>query len=105
MTDATSLQTVLGAHLARYNVTHPLNRRQWQIGHHILNCRTAAMGGHRLACDECDATTIHYHACRDRHCPRCQRGASEHWCERQRANVLPVTYYHVVFTLPHELNG
>ena len=48
------------------------------------------MGGHRLACDECDATTIHDHACRDRHCPRCQRGASEHWCERQRANVLPV---------------
>lgn len=105
MTDAVSLRSVLGAHLARHSASHPLSGRHWQVCHHILRCRTAAMGGHRLACDECDATQIHYHACRDRHCPRCQRRASEHWCERQRANVLPVTYHHVVFTVPHELNG
>jgi hypothetical protein len=45
-----------------------------------------------------------YYACRDRHCPRCQRKASEAWCERQKAAVLPVTYYHLVFTLPHVLD-
>jgi hypothetical protein len=105
MTEPTSLQSVLRAHLARYSSTRTLSPRQWQICHHILDCRTAAMGGQRLACDQCDSTRLYYHACRDRHCPRCQRRASEHWCERQRANVLPVTYYHMVFTLPHELNG
>jgi hypothetical protein len=98
MSDATSLQTVLGAHLARYRAAHTLSPRHWQVCHHILNCRTEVMRGFRLGCDACEATSLHYHACRDRHCPRCQRGASEHWCERQRANVLPVTDYHAVFT-------
>jgi len=105
MTDATSMRAVLDGHLLRYSAAHTLSPRHWQVVHHIARCRTAALGGQRLACDVCDTTHTHYHACRDRHCPRCQRRASEQWCERQRANVLPVTYYHVVFTLPHELNG
>ncbi len=82
-----------------------LNPRQWQVCRHILDCRTPALGGFALACDRCDDTPVLYHACRDRHCPRCQRRASMDWCMRQRAAVLPVTYHHLVFTLPHVLNG
>jgi hypothetical protein len=71
----------------------------------VLSCRTAALGGFALECDQCRDPVRLYHACRDRHCPRCQRRASEAWCERERAAVLPVTYHHLVFTLPHTLNG
>jgi hypothetical protein len=71
---------------------------------HIGDCRTAALGGFAWACDSCGHHQHVFHACRDRHCPRCQRSASEQWCARQREAVLPVTYYHVVFTLPHDLN-
>ena len=105
MTERACLQSVFAAHWPRYSATHALSPRQWQVSHHLLRCRTAAMGGQRLACNQCAATHLHYHSCRGRHCPKCQHRASQHWCERQRANVLPVTYYHVVFTLPHELNG
>jgi len=63
------------------------------------------MGGLQLQCDHCGHTTEQYHSCRDRHCPQCQFRQQTQWCDRQQAQVLPVTYYHVVFTLPHELNG
>jgi len=82
-----------------------LNPRQRQVCHHLLDCRTAALGGFCLECDQCQDRAFLYHACRDRHCPRCQRRASQDWCERQRAAVLPVTYHHLVFTLPDTLNG
>jgi len=100
-----SLQAVMAACLRGYAQDHPLSPREWQVCHHILECRTAALGGFALACDQCGETPLLYHACRDRHCPRCQRRASDDWCERQRAAVLPVTYHHLVFTLPDTLNG
>ena len=100
-----SLQAVIRACLAEMAAEHPLSPRQWPVCHHIADCRTAALGGFALACDGCDDRPFLYHACRDRHCPRCQRQASQDWCERQRAAVLPVTYHHLVFTLPEVLNG
>jgi len=100
-----SLQAVMAACLSGYAEHHPMSPREWQVCHHILDCRTAALGGFALECDQCGATPLLYHACRDRHCPRCRRRASEDWCERQRAAVLPVTYHHLVFTLPDTLNG
>lgn len=63
------------------------------------------MGGHVAACDSCGLEHYCYHSCRNRHCPKCQTRAKEQWLERQRAQLLPVPYFHVVFTLPHELNG
>ena len=104
MANATSLQAVMRQCLERHRASHRLSPRQWQVCRHVLDCRTPALGGLRLECDPCQATQPHYHACRDRHCPRCQRHASQHWCARQQAAVLPVTYYHLVFTLPHGLN-
>ena len=103
MTEA-SLQAVIREGLNRYSGSHRLSPHQWQVCHHILDCRTEALGGLGLDCDHCGQTLPHYYACRDRHCPRCQRRASQAWCERQQAAVLPVTYHHLVFTLPHALN-
>jgi len=105
MSERTSLQAVMKKCLDDYRSTRSLTARQRQVCHHVLTCRTAALGGFALECDHCHDPVRLYHACRDRHCPRCQRQASEAWCERERAAVLPVTYHHLVFTLPHALNG
>jgi len=104
MAERASLQAVIHRCLDRYADGHRLSPRQWQVCAHIGDCRTAALGGFDWACDSCGHHQHLYHACRDRHCPRCQRSASEQWCARQREAVLPVTYYHVVFRLPHDLN-
>lgn len=101
----TSLQAVMAACLSGYAEHHPVSPHQWQVCHHLLDCRTAALGGLALECDHCGECPLLYHACRDRHCPRCQHRTSEEWVERQRAAVLPVTYHHLVFTLPDTLNG
>lgn len=102
----TDLQTVLARFLPRYLEGRTLHPRQRQVCAHIGTCRTAALGGRRLRCESerCDYEALRYHACRDRHCPKCQGRASAKWCERQRARVLPVPYYHLVFTLPERLN-
>ncbi len=104
MTEPLRLATVLAQSLHTYCQGHTLTPRQWQVCHHILACRTEALGETYLQCDQCAQQSHFYHACRDRHCPRCQRQASQAWCERQSAHTLEVTYYHLVFTLPQESN-
>jgi hypothetical protein len=69
----------------------------------LAQCRTAALGGHLEACDHCEHRRAVYHSCRNRHCPKCQTMAAADWLEARRADLLPVDYFHVVFTLPHEL--
>jgi len=71
----------------------------------IERCRTAQLGGHRLHCDQCSTDTIAYNSCRNRHCPKCQSSAAERWLERQCRDLLPIPYFHVVFTLPEALRG
>lgn len=71
----------------------------------ITQCRTAALGGHIDACDGCGNISISYNSCRNRHCPKCQGHKREQWIQNREADLLPCTYYHVVFTLPQELNG
>ena len=70
----------------------------------IETCRTPALGGHRETCDRCGASRSVYHSCRNRHCPKCQTLAKERWVEARSAELLPVPYFHLVFTLPHQLN-
>jgi predicted Zn-ribbon and HTH transcriptional regulator len=70
----------------------------------ILRCRTAALGGHRDACLRCGYQTISYNSCRNRHCPKCQAQARERWLAARERELLDTSYFHVVFTLPHELN-
>jgi len=69
----------------------------------ILRCRTAALGGHVEACDACGQVRIAYNSCRNRNCPKCQAAARAAWLERQAADLLPVDYYHLVFTLPNAI--
>ena len=70
----------------------------------IMRCRTAALGGHLDLCSKCGYQAISYNSCRNRHCPKCQAQARQRWITAREKEVLPVPYFHVVFTLPHELN-
>lgn len=70
----------------------------------IEHCRTAALGGHVDACNACGIVSISYNSCRNRHCPKCQGHKREEWIQKRQGDLLPCTYYHVVFTLPQELN-
>jgi len=88
-----------------YRRTHRLAQVQAVALRAIARCRTAALGGHRETCDRCGAVRITYHSCRNRHCPKCQTVAKERWLAARRADLLPIPYFHVVFTLPHALNA
>ena len=70
----------------------------------IVQCRTSALGGHVDVCDECGLIHISYNSCRNRHCPKCQGHKREEWIAKREQDLLPCTYYHVVFTLPQQLN-
>ena len=70
----------------------------------IQRCRTAALGGHRDQCSRCDYQAISYNSCRNRHCPKCQAQARQRWLSARERELLATSYFHVVFTVPHELN-
>jgi hypothetical protein len=89
---------------AAYRTTHRLSGQQDRVLRAIENCRTAALGGHRLVCDQCGTVEISFNSCRNRHCPKCQTLAKQRWLERQCADLLDIDYWHLVFTLPHDLN-
>jgi len=77
---------------------------QVKVLNQIITCRTAAQGGHLDFCDTCGSQRISYNSCRNRHCPKCQTLAKERWLDHRKSELLPVPYFHLVFTLPHELN-
>jgi len=98
------LATIVRAHGEKYRRVHALALSQRRALKAIATCRTAALGGHAETCDSCGAVRITYNSCRNRHCPKCQTMAKERWLQARTAELLPVEYFHVVFTLPHELN-
>ncbi|MDH3946562.1 MAG: IS91 family transposase [Chromatiales bacterium] len=77
-----------------------LSLGQLKVMSAIERCRSAALGGHVLLCQACEHTQIAYNSCRNRHCPKCQASAARRWLQARQADLLPVEYYHVVFTLP-----
>ena len=77
-----------------------LSLTQLKVMSAIENCRTAALGGHVDACEDCGHRRIAYNSCRNRHCPKCQGAAAREWMAAREAELLPVSYFHVVFTLP-----
>jgi hypothetical protein len=87
-----------------YQQTHPLTPAQGKAIWAITHCRTAALGGHREWCPACGFERYTYHSCRNRHCPKCQTTATAAWVAARQEELLPVPYFHHVFTLPHELN-
>jgi hypothetical protein len=102
---AAGLAGVLATFGQAYLASKPLARGAARVWRAILACRTAILGGHVETCDHCGTTRHVYHSCRNRHCPQCQTRAKEAWVAARRREVLPVPYFHLVFTLPHDLNG
>ncbi len=87
-----------------YRQAHKLPLNHLHTMHAIEVCRTAALGGHVDECEECGHLKISYNSCRNRHCPKCQFLKKEKWIEARGKELLPIEYFHVVFTLPDELN-
>src|SRR5438045_9296796 len=88
-----------GAAWRRANAGH-ISLDQMKVMAAIESCRTAALGGHVARCEDCAHTTIAYNSCRNRHCPKCQGAAARDWLAEREAELLPVGYFHIVFTLP-----
>ncbi len=99
------LADIVRAHGAAFRAAYRLCAVQHRALRAIERCRTAALGGELRQCDACGERRYVYHSCRNRHCPKCQTRAKERWLADRRAELLPVPYYHLVFTLPHELNA
>ena len=96
---------VFGRYGQAYRQSRPLPVLHLKIMRAIELCRTEALGGHLARCTHCGFEKPAYNSCRNRHCPKCQALSKARWLEARRAELLPVGYFHVVFTLPHELNA
>lgn len=86
-----------------FSERYPLSPEQRKAIHDIAACSTALLGGHRFRCDRCEHQQISYNSCRNRNCPKCQGAGQARWMEARADEVLPVGYFHVVFTLPRQL--
>ncbi len=95
---------ILREHISDYLAKYRMPPEHYKVVYDILNCRTAYLGGHIEECDNCGTQRNAYNSCRNRHCPKCQTITKERWLEARKAELLPVPYFHAVFTLPHELN-
>jgi hypothetical protein len=99
------LAEVFARHGAAFRARASLTPVQYRAMRAIQACRTEALGGHVQRCEACGVLRFRYHSCRNRHCPKCQTLAKERWLAARRTELLPVPYFHLVFTLPHELNA
>ena len=87
-----------------YRQQYQLSAQQARVVAALKSCRTAALGGHINRCLACGAVEYHYHSCRDRHCPKCEKFRRAQWIEKQKVALLPIPYFHVTFTTDHALN-
>jgi hypothetical protein len=100
---AVEVADVVGRHGEAFLQSHSTSRQQRRVMRAIVQCRTAALGGHLYQCSSCAHQVPVYNSCRNRHCPKCQSLAKAKWLEARQQELLPVTYYHLVFTLPDSL--
>ena len=98
------VQDIFRQHGENYMRTHKLPPHILKTIINIEDCRTAALGGHIDECEDCGESRISYNSCRNRHCPKCQTLAKERWLDARKNDLLPVPYFHIVFTIPKELN-
>src|SRR5499426_326438 len=98
------LADIFRAYGEAYRRNQPLPVSHLKVIEAVEHCRTAALGGHLDRCDSCGFERPAYNSCRNRHCPKCQSLAKAKWLEKQTSELLPVGYFHMVFTLPHEFN-
>ena len=97
---ALELAGIFRAHGGAYRQQHCLTHAQQRVMRAVESCRTAALGGHIEKCDSCGQQRISYNSCRNRHCPKCGSLARARWLHQRQGELLPVEYFHVVFTLP-----
>jgi hypothetical protein len=100
---AFELADIFRQHGAQYRARNRLPLKQLRVMRAIEICRTAVLGGHVEKCDQCDHVRMAYNSCRNRHCPKCQNKERAKWLADRKAELLPVEYFHVVFTLPEEI--
>ena len=84
--------------------THKLSKEQWKVYNAIISCKSQALGFHTITCDECGETHIALNSCRNRHCPNCQAYAREKWISKENSYLLDCSYFHIITTIPSELN-
>jgi Putative transposase/Transposase zinc-binding domain len=96
---------IFRSHGPAWRTTTHLSLGQLKVMSAIEQCRSAALGGHVLRCSGCARTEISYNSCRNRHCPKCQASAAHRWLVARQADLLPVEYFHVVFTLPAPISA
>jgi hypothetical protein len=99
-----TLGEVVRAALPTFSQTHRLPAHHWKVLHALAACHTPALGGHQYRCAHCGQEHFVPHSCGNRHCPSCQKLNGAQWLEQQCQALLPIPYFHVVFTLPHDLN-
>lgn len=96
------LADIFRHHGEAFRQQYPLSIQQQRVMRAVEVCRTAVLGGHVEQCGQCGFQQISYNSCRNRHCPKCQAGARDRWVAARQADLLPIPYFHVVFTLPHQ---
>lgn len=104
MSENFTIQDVFNTFYPDYEKTHELSAVQRKAAYHIMNCKTGAFGVNVSVCEDCGCISIHYNSCRDRCCPMCQEFPKEKWLDARREELLEAPYFHVVFTVPEELN-
>ncbi|MCD7744639.1 MAG: IS91 family transposase [Lachnospiraceae bacterium] len=104
MSSECTIQNVFNRFYPAYESVHPVSGIQRKAAYHIMNCKTGAFGVNVSVCEDCGYIQIHYNSCRDRCCPMCQEFPKEKWVDARREDLLDAPYFHVVFTVPEELN-
>ena len=99
-----TIQDVFHRFYSSFESTHSISPAQRKAAYHIMNCKTGAFGVNVSVCEDCGCMSVHYNSCRDRCCPMCQEFPKEKWVDARREDILDAPYFHVVFTVPEELN-
>lgn len=103
MSDCT-IQDIFQSYGAEYTKLHKLSKEQWQVYNAIINCKTKNLGVHTITCKDCGVAFTGYNSCRNRHCPMCQSYKREQWIQNETSYLLDCPYFHIVTTVPAELN-
>lgn len=104
MKERYTVQDIFDRFYPDYEKKHELSVPQRRAAYHIMNCKTGAFGVNVSICQDCGCISVHYNSCRDRCCPMCQEFPKEKWVDARREDILDAPYFHVVFTVPEELN-
>ena len=99
-----SIKYIFESFGTNYIEHHNLSKEQWKVYNAVINCGTKNLGYHICTCSECGEEYFGYNSCRNRHCPMCQGYAREKWIQKESENLLDIKYFHIVTTVPYELN-